>query len=343
MPSKIRRKIRIDYPDGSFEYKFVNVNSLKELGIKEKKVRSKALQKFERLHTPTFEQVADEWNSEHSKEVEFYTFQGYQAPLKELKEAFSGLLINQVKPLDLQRLLVKLEQEGKARQTIKLIKIVCNQIFDYAVLKGYIEHNSISSVKLSRKAPKKVIEATTQADIEVIKQSVDLPFGLFPYFCLYTGCRRGEALAVTYEDIDFKNNLISINKVVVFEGNRGVIHSRTKSEAGVRTIPLLTPLKNVLPRGQGLVFDNEGKPYNKSMFDKRWATYRELTGVKTNLHQLRHSFATICYDAGIEPKQASIILGHSRIGITMDTYTHIRESRANEVANKLNEYLLNFD
>ena len=340
MPSKLRRKIRIDYPDGSFEYKFVNANSYKDLSVKEKRVRSKALMKFDRIHNPTFSQVADEWNCEHSQEISYYTYEGYQAPLKDLKQAFEGLLIKEVTPLDLQRLLIKLEKEGKARHTIKLRKIVCNQVFDYAVLQGYISHNSMSSVKSSRKAPKKTVQAATQADIEVIKRSTDLPFGLFPYLCLYTGLRRGEALALTYEDIDFINNLITINKVLVFEGEKGVIHNRTKSAAGIRTIPLLIPLKNVLTEGTGLLFNVNGKPYNKSQFDRQWKRYREQTGIETNLHQLRHTFATICYDAGIEPKQASKILGHSRIGVTMDTYTHIRESREKETAEKLNAYLV---
>jgi integrase len=342
MPSKYRRKIRIDYPDGSFCYKFVNANSYREFPDKERRVRMKALKEFDRNHTPLFAQVADEWNAEHSKEIAYYTWESYQAPLNDLKAEFVNMLIKDVLPIDLQRLLSKIEKQGRARQTIKLRKIVANQIFDYAVLKGYISANPMRSVKSSRKAPKKQIQPPTQAEINIIKQSVDLPFGLFPYFCLFTGCRRGEALAVKYDDIDFINNTISINKALIFEGAKSVIVNRTKTEAGVRVIPLLTPLKNVLDRnGQGYLFSVNGSHFSKSQFDKQWARYRRYTGLSVNVHQLRHAFATICFDAGLEPKTASRILGHSKVELTMDVYTHIRESKENEAMKKLNSFLAN--
>ncbi len=54
-------------------------------------------------------------------------------------------------------------------------------------------------------------------------------------------------------------------------------------------------------------------------------------------HQLRHAFATMCYEAGIAPKDAQQLLGHSKVEVTMDTYTHIRKNRRTDIADKLNK------
>ena len=54
-------------------------------------------------------------------------------------------------------------------------------------------------------------------------------------------------------------------------------------------------------------------------------------------HQLRHAFATMCFEMGVSPKDAQQLLGHSKIDVTLDTYTHIRAKRRDDVAAKLNK------
>ena len=103
---------------------------------------------------------------------------------------------------------------------------------------------------MNKNAPVTTRELPPDNEIEKVKQSVDATFGLFPYLILYTGCRRGEALALTYEDIDFNKNTISVNKVVVFENGAPKIHHRAKSKSGIRIVPLLIPLKNVLDQNK---------------------------------------------------------------------------------------------
>ena len=336
----LQKKIRIQKPDGSFVRKTVYGHSEEELKLKIEQAREKAEKELERALNPTFGDVADEWNESHEKEVSHYTYDGYQAPLKNLKDEFENVLIKDIAPLDLQRFINSLGKKGYAKHTIAMRKIVASQIFDYAVVKGFIKINPITTVKIPKNAPKKPRELPRDDDIETVKQSVDLPFGLFAYLVLYTGCRRGEALALTYEDIDFMNNTISINKVVVFEYGKPKIYHRAKSQDGIRTIPLLTPLRNVLSnKKKGFVFHVDDQPLTLSQFNIFWRKYKKETGINLSPHQLRHAFATICFDAGLTPKDASQILGHSKIELTLDIYTHIKQSRTQETANKLNDYL----
>ena len=334
------KKLFLKQPDGSTKRKDIYAHSEEELLFKIKKAQAEAEEAIERTLNPTFEMVADEWAEAHEAEVGYYTMNGYIAPIKNLKEEFGNKLIKEITSMDVQRFINEFGKKGYAKHTIALRKIVASLIFDYAILKELIKVTPVTVVKLPKNAVANKRKLPPDEEIEKVKQSVDATFGLFAYLILYTGCRRGEALALTYEDIDFNKNTISINKVVVFENGKAVIHHRAKSKSGIRTIPLLTPLKNVLDQNKtGYIFCINGHLPAESQYNILWNKYREETGVTLSAHPLRHAFATICFDAGIAPKDASKILGHSKIELTLDVYTHIRESRTQETAKQLNNFV----
>ena len=78
---------------------------------------------------------------------------------------------------------------------------------------------------------------------------------------------------------------------------------------------------------------------SKIMFRDRWAEYCQAIGHDITAHQLRHGFATILFEAGVEDKDAQELMGHSSIAVTRDIYTHIRQSRRTQTAEKLNGFL----
>jgi len=334
------KKLFLPQPDGSTKRKDIYAHSEEELLFKIKQAQMKAEEAIERALNPTFGKIADEWLEAHENEVSHYTYNGYKAPVKSLKEELGNELIKDITPMDLQRFINELGKKGYAKHTIALRKITASLIFDYAILKDYIKINPAATVKIPKNAHVNKRELPDDKDIEIVKQSLDETFGLFPYLILYTGCRRGEALALTYEDIDFENNTIDINKVVVFEYGKPKIYNRAKSKDGIRSIPLLIPLKNALNKTKtGYIFNNNGEPLTLSQFNMLWRKYTKASGVNLTPHQLRHAFATICFDAGLTPKDASRILGHSKIELTLDVYTHIKQSRTQETAQMLNDFL----
>jgi len=335
-----RKKIKLPQADGSFKYKDIYAHSESELIFKIKRATDEAEAKIERALNPTFQSIADKWLEEHEAEVSHYTIDGYKAPVKNLNEEFGHKLIKEITPLDMQRFINELGRKGYAKHTIALRKIVASQIFDYAILNNLINSNPTATIKLPKNAPTNKRKLPDEKDIETVKQSANEAFGLFAYLILYTGCRRGEALALTYEDIDFENNTIDVNKVVVFEYGKPQIYNRAKSKDGIRTIPLLIPLKNVLnSKRKGYIFNDNGRLLTLSQFNMLWSIYKKATGVNLSPHQLRHAFATICFDAGLTAKDASKLLGHSKIELTLDVYTHIKQSRTQENAKKLNDYV----
>ena len=137
--------------------------------------------------------------------------------------------------------------------------------------------------------------------------------------------------------------IISINNHVIHDGNKPIFENVLKSEAAHRNIILLDRLKSVLPKKfSGFLFSMDGdgaRPLTKGAFDKRWKSYCKKYNISITAHQLRHGFATMLFEAGIDLKDAQDLMGHSDINLTRSVYTHIRDKRKAETADKLNAFI----
>ena len=80
------------------------------------------------------------------------------------------------------------------------------------------------------------------------------------------------------------------------------------------------------------------RPLTKGAFDKRWKSYCNKYNINITAHQLRHGFATMLFEAEIDAKDAQDLMGHSDINLTKSIYTHIRDKRKKDTANKLNAF-----
>lgn len=290
----------------------------------------------------TFEKAADAWEKKHWDRVGNKTIETYAAPLRRVKDQFAGMAAEEVTAQDIQAFLSDLGKQGYSRRSVQMHRDILHMIFNNTILEGQIKYNPCIAVSMPRNLPVTKREIPTDDAIEAVKAGGDKPFGLFALFCLYAGLRRGEVLALRYEDVDRKAGLIHVTKSVEYVSNNAHIKS-PKTAAGIRDVPLLAPLAEALPaKGTGLIFPREdGKPLTKTQYHKRWLKYCKAIGYDITAHQLRHGFATILYEAGIQDKDAQEILGHSNIELTRDVYTHIRASHRQETARKLNEFVVN--
>ena len=106
-------------------------------------------------------------------------------------------------------------------------------------MNGVVSTNPVSVVEIPKGLSHNDWEGLTEEQIKKIEQSNNL----FALFLLYTGMRRNEALAIRWEDIDFKMNVITVNKQVLWQTAASPeIIDTTKSKSGNRTVPLLKPL-----------------------------------------------------------------------------------------------------
>lgn len=282
-----------------------------------------------------FKDVAEEWWEEHEKDVVPSTMHGYKARFKCAIETFGEKAIKNIATSEISSLLKSLQKKDYGKKVILTQLNVLNMIFSHALNKD-IDINPCSAAELPKGLKKRKRELPTDAELEIVKNSD----WLFPFFLLYTGCRRGEAIALTYEDIDWNRKIIHINKSVGYRGNEPYIKS-PKTEAGYRDIILLDKLAERIPKNKhGLIFpDGEGKIYHESVLTRKWQRWARDNNVSCTPHQLRHGYATLLFEAGIEVKDAQYLLGHSTVSMTQDVYTHIRNSRHIATAQKLNEYI----
>lgn len=332
--SKITVKI-----DGVTYRRSIAYYTLDEFAEKKQKI----IEELHRQAQKTFSTVADEWEEYHEKSIQTYTQICYQAPVKDLKSEFGDCILKEITAINFQLFLERMASQNYAKQTIRLRKIVMKQIFDYAILKGYVTYNPVAVCKIPKKASSGKRTLPSDEDINIIKNHLDSMWGIYCNLLLYTGLRREEALALTYEDIDFRNDAIYVSKSLIFENGKSYIRNSLKSAAGRRTVPLLKPLKNILDiNGSGYLFTvKNNEPLVKWEFDKGFSKFREETGIKCTSHQLRHYFATLCFDAELDEKDVQDIMGHSKISLTKEIYTHIREERREKTAKKLNNFLNN--
>jgi integrase len=283
-----------------------------------------------------FREVAEEWWEEHEKKVVPSTMHGYAARYTHAIAVLGDKPVKSIVPNDVASLLKSLQIQKYSKKTTSTQLNILNMIFNKAIIDGDITYNPCSAIEVPKGLPKKRRELPTDEEIEIVKNSE----WLFPFFLLYTGCRRGEALALTYEDIDWDRKIIHINKAVGYKNNEPYIKS-TKTESGCRDIILLDKLEARLPKKKhGLIFTNTlGEMYHDSNIQRKWKKWQKANNTTVTAHQLRHGFATMLFEAGIDPKDAQYLLGHSTISVTQDIYTHIRQARHTETAQKLNAFI----
>lgn len=296
---------------------------------------------FNEIAPQSFAYVADDWSEVHFPTLSCYTVSKYKTPLKRLKEVFGELSINGIMTADVQKFINNFSAKGYARDTVNNTLNVARMIFRHALSKGFISSDPTEFVKLPKGLKKERRELPSDDQAQRILRSSDMYFGIFAFFLLYSGLRRGEALALQWEDIDFEKKIIRVNKVLRFESNSPIIVEQTKTDAGKREVALLDILADKLPHNKkGYVFTKDGKPMSQTTFRKAWAKYCKESGVTVTPHQIRHLYATILYEAGVEEKESQALMGHAKISTTRDIYQHIRLSRMEEARKKLNEFTL---
>lgn len=343
-------------PDGLFEAsRRINGKRVMFRGRTCREVDQKILAyQEEREQGRKFSKVADEWEREHEKEVSESTRRVYGHAVRRLKAAFPGP-VGEIKPVDVKRYISNFEKEGRAANSVQIELAVCRMIFAHAVLSGDIDVSPAAEVRKSRGLPAKHRNALTEEQEAIIKtagQERTAPWWLFPYLLLYTGMRRGEALALSYSDVDRKAGVIRVNKKLSYApGNTPVLEHHLKSKNGMRDVPLLQPLAKALPRDRvGLIFPGADGGFMKAAeAARKWRDFcravelneleisdqgKVIERFPITPHCLRHSFATICYEAGLDPRQTAEILGDTP-EVVERVYTHLREERRRTAAEKL--------
>jgi integrase len=174
----------------------------------------------------------------------------------------------------------------------------------------------------------------------------------YPIFFLaaYTGMRKGEILALTWEDIDFDQSIIYVNKTLYKLTDRYSVDT-PKSSNSIREIYFDDEIRNVLKRHR--LKQKEEKLKNSRVYDDKNLVFAQEDGMyvpppsanilmkefirqsglpKIRFHDLRHTHATILLQMGVNPKVVSDRLGHSSVQITLDVYSHVTKEIKQDIS-----------
>ena len=171
-------------------------------------------------------------------------------------------------------------------------------------------------------------------------------------FMIATGCRVGEVGALKWTDIDYRENVVHINKTISrISHNDFVIKNRPKTKKSIRDIPLNQTAKEALQQqkkksrvldiGGNIFMTTDGGIVHKSHVNAAIAHVLKKMK-KDNIyierftsHALRATFATRAIEQGMTPQTLKTILGHSSIRMTMDLYAHVLPNTKQEEMGKV--------
>lgn len=309
-------------------------------GASEREVYKKLLEYTEKKEKgATFKEAAEDWWRDAYDGFASQTLRGYVPAYKRALAELGDMYLSEITPRHIQAIFKAMSKGGLSRKTISNQRIIYNQIFDSAVVNGYIQYNPCASVKLPPSKKSTVIKPATPEEEQKIIASSN-PW-IFPVFALLTGLRKQEILALQWQDVDFEANVISVTKAVEHIGKRPNIKS-TKTESGNRNVPLLDALRErLLPKlgsPQSYIFSDDGgkTPLSEHRFERLYKDYCADVGIGCSSRQLRHSFATVAVEEDVQPKDLQNALGHADISTTMNVYAAARAKSVMKVASKLN-------
>lgn len=280
------------------------------------------------------------------------------------KEKFGSIRIDKVKLSDAKAWLIKLQTDGRGYSTIHSVRGVVRPAFQMAVDDDLIRRNPFEFQLCTVVVNDSVIrEAITESQekkfLEFIKNDEHYKRYYDGMFILFkTGLRISEFCGLTLADIDFKKKEININHQLQRTRDMEYVIEDTKTSSGTRIIPMTEevyecfkrivenrkkPKKEpVVDRYKGFLFlDKKDMPQVALHWEKHfsWALekynriYKEQMP-KITPHVCRHTYCSNMAKSGMNPKALQYLMGHSDIGVTLNTYTHLRTEDAKEELGK---------
>lgn len=285
---------------------------------------------------------------------------------KHIKEYFSKL--NNVGKLTyediyefrehLRKKRAKNSEKKLSTNTINKIMILLKKILDVGIRKGYYTQNPVNQLKKLPIVKPQIKYWTIQEFHQFLKLfTVEESHLKLLFTVLYfTGMRLGEALALTWEDIDLNINTIFVTKSIYTKDKVSHI-STTKTRAGTRRIilnkKLITELETWKEKQFNLlkaftkepfklqIFQNSPVILTKDSIEKQYKKIlsRDRQLKKIRIHDFRHSHASLLINQGEDYHIVKERLGHASITTTIDTYSHLYPSKQKDLAEKLDDLL----
>ncbi|WP_318616759.1 site-specific integrase [Sporosarcina sp. YIM B06819] len=323
---------------------------------------------FRKQRVETYEDIYNLWIKQYEKDVEESTF-----------VKTTGLFKNHILPAmgayRIEKMHVRVCQKHVDEWAVKLkrfrmVKSYAAKVLDFAINHGYIQTNPFTGVNMPANASKKIIEndeyeAENFYSREQLKEFLscleqESNYKAYAFFRLlsYSGIRKGEALALTWDDLDFKTNQIRISKAISRGKNNQLYLKLPKTRRSRiikmdgRTMDILKVWKKKQKQDylilgfntsqpKQLVFSNELNEYIQPTKTRKWILHvqEKYKLDKITTHGLRHTHCTLSIESGANLKEVQDRLGHNDIKTTMNIYAHVTEEAQEGAMLKFADYI----
>jgi len=355
-------------PDGSRNTKWHSIKGTREDAERER------VRLLHELNIGAYVEPANEtvavylrrWLDDYARmQVSAKTFERYEEIVdKQLIPALGHYKLAKLRPPHIQGFYAKACQSGRRNgkgglspQTVLHHHRVLRAALNRAVKWGLLAINPADAVEPPRPVHKEIRALDESASATLLRAVAGTRFEVPVLVALTTGMRRGEVLGLRWSDVDLKAGTLAVRQTVE-QTRSGVTVKEPKTQKSRRLVALAPMTVEALKshrtaqvasrlalgaayQDQGLVFSAaDGSLWNPASFSAAFIGFVTDAGLPhLRFHDLRHSHATQLLRLGIHPKIVSERLGHSTIGITLDTYSHVmpgmQEDAAAQVDNAL--------
>ncbi len=279
---------------------------------------------------------------------------------KHIVPGIGKIRLKKLTTLDLQKFYNKLKEGGRVKRyeemtdlslsskTVRGLHIMLKQCLEQAVQEGLIPQNPAARCKLPPKEKREMQVIPPEKIGAYLKAAEE--HGVLPMFYLElaTGLRRGELTALLWSDLDVKASTLSVSKSALRISGEVKVNP-PKTQNSVRTICLSRETVDLLIREHRkhpfspYMFPSPvtGEMYGPDCIGHLHKTLLKKAGIeeKVRFHDLRHTFATLALQSGVDAKTVSSILGHYSTSFTLDVYAHTTKDMQREAAEKIGTLL----
>lgn len=295
---------------------------------------------------------------------------------KNISPYIGGRYLNSLVKTDVQRLIDTAYDLGYQYERQNKIKIILRDMLQRAFEDHLISGNPVSGIKLRSDKTIKAKALTLEEQNIFFEYCQNTFYDNLFNVAVNTGLRPGELFALQLSDVDMGNGYIDVNKTLVYQkyltDTCKTFHIEPpKTKQSYRKVPINSVCRIYLEKQlelKKIVSGKRPKQQNNYLFVTKFntplnsviysdairAVIRQINLMRSKEdefpifsgHTLRHTFATRCFENGIEPKVVQSYLGHASLKMTMDLYTHVTDAKSSYDIEKIvpdfNDNLIDF-
>lgn len=288
-----------------------------------------------------FNNLVDEYMNDIKNHVKESTFETKKNIItKHIIPLFIDKPISDIKPLDIRKWQGEVKNKGYTETFQRSIQSQLSAIFNYAVKFYDLHKNPVPIAGSLGKKNRETFEFWTIDEFRKYMSVVDDEQSfLITYLLFFTGIRIGEAIALTWKDIDFENNVLHVNKTKQRVNGRWIL-TEPKTKKSKRQITITSTLISMLMQWKKMKYKPKNNDFifitDKTVLAKHITKYSTAANVKKiRVHDIRHSHASLLIELGVNIIEVSERLGHEKVQTTIDTYIHLYPNKQIEIAKKL--------